>query len=301
MLAQAPAVWEIGLPAAYRAENAAVTLLFPASAATLSDDEIRRVLSSGVYMDAETLDTLNRRGFNAWTGLAVERALYEDCIEELTAHPLNGAFAGRQRDCRQSFYHVPGHILKPTAATAQTVARLVDYGGQEKAPTSMGVFENALGGRIAVCGYYPWSFLHSLSKTTQMKSVMRWLSRDRLPAYVASFHKVNLWARQPSEGGLAVALVNSSFDPAEELVLVLLTRSEQLRVFDMQGREAVVPAGRADGPYRHFTLPTIEPWSMRLAVAEPVASIYLDAPGVDWTLHFTNQGAAEAPVLENEP
>jgi hypothetical protein len=149
------------------------------------------------------------------------------------------------------------------------LARLVDYGGQEQAATSMAVYENRLGGRIAVCGYYPWSFLHNLSKSTQMKSVMRWLSRDRLPAYMASFHKVNLWARQPGAGRLAVALVNSSFDPAVEPELVLLTRSEQIRVFDMLGRETVVPAGRSDGPYRHFTLPTIEPWSVRIVAAEP--------------------------------
>jgi hypothetical protein len=131
------------------------------------------------------------------------------------------------------------------------------------------VFENPLGGRIAVCGYYPWSFLHNLSKSTQMKSVMRWLSRDRLPAYVASFHKVNLWVRQPSEGQLAVAMVNSGFDPAVAPDLVLRTRAEQLRVFDMRGRETAVSAGRTDGPYRHFTLSTIEPWSMRIIVAGP--------------------------------
>jgi hypothetical protein len=102
-----------------------------------------------------------------------------------------------------------------------------------------------------------------------MKSVMRWLSRDRLPAYVGSFHKVNLWARQPSEGRLAVAMVNSSFDPAVEPDLVLLTCIKQLRVFDMRGRETVVSAGRADGPYQHFTLPTIEPWSMRIIASAP--------------------------------
>ena len=177
-------MWEIGLPAAYGPEGAAVTLLFPQSVATMSDDEIRQVLAGAVYMDAETLDTLNRRGFGELTGMTVEKALHEDCIEELTDHPLNAPFAGRQRDCRQSFYHVPGHVLKLADAKAQTLARLVDYGGQEKAATSMAVFENRLGGRIAVCGYYPWSFLHNLSKSTQMKSVMRWLSRDRLPAYV---------------------------------------------------------------------------------------------------------------------
>jgi hypothetical protein len=269
MLGQAPAVWEIGLPAAYGPEGAAVTLLFPQSIATMSDDEIRQVLAGAVYMDAETLDTLNRRGFGEATGMTVERALVEDCIEELTDHPLNAPFAGRQRDCRQSFYHVAGHALKLADGKAQTLARLVDYGGREKAATSMAVFDNPLGGRIAVCGYYPWSFLHNLSKSTQMKSVMRWLSRDRLPAYVASFHKVHLWVRQPSEGRLAVAMVNSSFDPAVAPDLVLLTCVEQLRAFDMRGRETVVSAGRADGPYRHFTLPTLEPWSMRIIVAGP--------------------------------
>ncbi len=269
MLGQAPAVWEIGLPTAYGPEGAAVTMLFRQSVATMSDDEIQRLLAGAVYMDAETLDTLNDRGFGELTGLTVEKAIHEDCIDELTDHPLNTPFAGRQRDCRQSFYHVPGHALKPADGKAQTLARLVDYGGQEKAATSMAVFENPLGGRVAVCGYYPWSFLHNLSKSTQMKSVMRWLSRDRLPAHVASFHKVNLWARQPGAGRLAVALVNSSFDPAVEPELVLLTRSGQIRVFDMRGRETVIPAGRSDGPYRHFTLPTIEPWTVRIIATEP--------------------------------
>ena len=78
----------------------------------------------------------------------------------------------------------PGHVLKLAIPKAQTLARLVDYGGQEKAATSMAMFENASGGRVVVCGYYPWSFLHNLSKSSQMKSVMRWLSRDQLPAYV---------------------------------------------------------------------------------------------------------------------
>jgi hypothetical protein len=269
MLAQAPQMWEIGLPAAYDARGASVTLLFPQSVATMSDDELRRVLSTSVYTDAETLDTLNHRGFGALTGVTVDDALFEDCIEELTDHPLNAPYAGRQRDCRQSFYHVPGHRLRLADGGAQSLARLIDYAGQEKAATSMAVFENSAGGRIAVCGYYPWSFLHNLSKSSQMKSIMRWLSRDRLPAYVASFHKANLWARETAEGQLTVALTNSSFDPATDLTVVLRTSARQLRMFDMAGREITVPAQRTDHPYQHFRLPAIEPWTMRLLVTVP--------------------------------
>ncbi len=212
---------------------------------------------------------VNGRGFGDLTGMAVENVVREDCIEELTDHPLNSPFAERQRDCRQSFYHVPGHLLRLHDSQAQTLARLVDYAGQEQAATSMAVFENRAGGRIAVCGYYPWSFLHNLSKSSQMKSVMRWLSRDRLPAYVASFHKANVWVRPSADGSLCVSVVNSSFDPAKELTVALRTDCNKIRVFDMQGRESTVTASRSDGPYRHATLPTIEPWSMRLLVAAP--------------------------------
>jgi hypothetical protein len=259
---------DAGFPTAYAADGAKVTLLFRQSVAAMSKDEIVKTLSGGVYTDAETLAMLNQMGYQDLTGIAVEDALPIDCIDELTAHPLNGVYAGRQRDARQSFYHVPGHRLKLADPKAETLARLVDYAGKEQAATSMAIFENRLGGRICVSGYYPWTFQYSLSKTAQMKSVMRWLSRDQLPAYVASYHKVSLWARQPSEKCLTVALLNSSFDPADQLTLALLTPADQVKVFDMNGAEQSVKALDHDGPYRRFVIPSVEPWTMRLVVAE---------------------------------
>jgi len=259
---------DVGLPTAYSAEKAKVTLLFRQSVAAMSKEDIAKTLSAGVYTDAETLAMLNQMGYQDLTGIAVEEALPIDCIDELTAHPLNGAYAGRQRDARQSFYHVPGYRLKLVDPKAETLARLVDYTGKEKAATSMAVFENRLGGRICVSGYYPWTFQHSLSKTAQMKAVMRWLSRDQLPAYVASYHKISLWARQPGESRLAIALVNSSFDPADQLTLALLTSAAKVKVYDMDGKEQSPKETGRDGPYRLFTLPNVEPWTMRLVVAE---------------------------------
>lgn len=259
-------VFEIGIPAAYGPQGAAVTLLFPQSLATMSKDEITNILSTSVYIDPATLDALNQMGFQELTGLALDRRLSIDCIEELTAHPLNGPFAGRQRDCRQSFNRGASYGLIKVDPKAETLSRLVDYTGRETAATSMAVFENRLGGRVCVSGYFPWTFLHSLSKSAQMKSVMRWLSRDSLPAYVASYHKVNIWARRPADGCLAIALVNASFDPADELVLALLTQSNEIKVFDMDCNESIIRASGRDGPYRRFTLPSVEPWSARLII-----------------------------------
>ncbi len=198
----------------------------------------------------------------------MEKSLHHDCIEKLAAHPLNGRFAGRVRNCRQSFYKGPAAVLKKTDPKSETLAGLVDYADQEVAPCTMGVFENRLGGRVCVAGYFPWTFLHNLSKSAQVKSVLRWLSKDSLPAYVASYHKINLWVSEPEGGKFALALTNSSFDSAENVTLMLLTDKDEIRVFDMRCAETVVPAGATDGPYRKFVLPPIGPWQMRLVVGQ---------------------------------
>ncbi len=268
-LGQGSQILEAGLPAAYQAQGSAVTLLFPQSVAAMSPEEIRKALAGGVYTDVETLNLLNQLGYQELTGMTAEQPHPVDCIEEFTAHPLNGPFARRQRDCRQSFYRVSGYVgyvLKKSDPKVETLARLVDYSGKELSSCSMATYENKLGGRICVSGYYPWDHLHSLSKSAQMKSVMRWLARDRLPAYVASYHKVNLWVREPKSGRIAIALLNASFDAADGLDLAVATSAGEARVFDMQAKEQVIRASNTDGPYRRFVLPAVEPWTMRLVV-----------------------------------
>ena len=120
-----------------------------------------------------------------------------------------------------------------------------------------------------MAGYFPWTFLHNLSKSSQTKSIMRWLSKDRLPGYIASYHEINLWVRQPQDEKVALALTNSSFDSAEDAVLLLLTDCRTIRVWDMDCRKTTVTSVGSDGPYRKFVIPAVGPWQMRLVVTEP--------------------------------
>jgi hypothetical protein len=264
--ALSPRMFEIGLPIAYASHSGCVTLLSADGVQAFSRDEIRRMLASGVYMDAEALSGLNAMGFQDLTGMEVQRAIAVDCIEKYADHPLNGPFAGRQRDCRQSFNKLPAHALKATDPATKVLAGIIDYRDQEVAPATMAVFENRLGGRICVAGYFPWTLIHSLSKSSQLKSVMRWLSKDTLPAYVESLHKVHLWARGPGEGPMAIALTNSSFDPAEDLTLMIRTDRPEIQVVDASCRQTPVPATGSDGAYRRFVLRRVEPWEMRLVI-----------------------------------
>ena len=186
-------VFELGVSTAYSQDNAKVVLLNAQSVAMFSKEELTRILSSGVYMDAEALAAVKEKGLHDLTGMDVGQAFHIDCVEENLAHPLNGPLAGRLRNVHQSFWSEPAYELKLVDPKAQPLARMVDFLGVEKAANSIAVFENRLGGRICVSGYYPWTWLATTNKSTQMKSVMRWLG-DQLPAYVESYHKAVLWA-----------------------------------------------------------------------------------------------------------
>jgi hypothetical protein len=261
-------LYNIGIPACYSDKHAKVNILGKDNVFALSKAEITDILSHGVYMDAETLRQLNEMGFGDLTGFEVVKSETADRIEKFTDHPLNRIYAGRERDNRQSFWNSTAYTLIKTDEKAQILSCLIDYTGKEVSPCTSGIFENKNGGRICVSGYYPWTFMENLSKSSQMKSLLRWLSKDSLPGYVDSFHRINLWIREHGNCGIALAFTNSSFDPARDVILMLRTESSRVKVYDMECREILVRSSGEDGPYRKFLIPFIDQWQMRLVITE---------------------------------
>jgi len=263
-LIHADEMFKIGLPVAYRGDHATLTALAGEGVWALSNLEIESILSKGAYIDGEALKILNARGYQNLTGFRVKNEFQRDCIEQLVEHELNQAYAGRYRDGRQSFRKGTVFSLEPTGDHSEVLARLVDYTYQQVAPCSIGIFENALGGRICVAGYFPWSQLQAQAKATQIKSIVRWLSGDKLGAYVESFHRVMLWDRMTEAGTHAVALTNLYLDPAENVSLMLLTENDEIDFYDMNCKKTSLCAEAVVGGYRRFILPTIEPWHICL-------------------------------------
>lgn len=264
-------IFQTGIPAAYCPRDAQVAALTADAPLAFSAAELETMLSRGVYLDGPALARLNEMGYGECTGFTVARYHADDCIEELLPHDLNGPFAGRRRDNRQSFrgWNVPAAELIPASPAAQPLSRLIDYGEQQVAACGSGVFENKLGGRVYVGGYFPWTYLQNFSKASQLKSIVRWLARDNLPAYIASYHKINLWVRETGRGKLAAALVNTTLDPARNVALMLRTAQAESSVYTMACGKTTVHAADADGPYRKFILPVIPPWHMLLVVTAP--------------------------------
>ena len=250
---------EIGLPMAYSRHGAAVTLLTPENCVEYTVDDLRSILAGGVMLDGGTLERLEQLGLGELTGFRVCGRKDQNAIERFTTHALNAEYGGYHRDCRPSFWAEPVYLLEPRAKGASVLSEVVDFSKSVHGACA-GVYENQLGGRVAVFGYFPWRMIQNLAKTVQLKAVSCWLSRARLPAYVASCHKMALWCRRDSAGHQALLVLNLSIDPAVEVDLHIQGDSQPLVAIDMNGRATALVPGNTTNGYTTYRLPEIGPW-----------------------------------------
>jgi len=250
---------EIGLPMAYSRQGASITLLTPENCAEYTVDELHTILSGGVMLDACTLEKLEQLGLGELTGFRVAGRKDQNSIERFTTHTLNAEYGGHHRDCRPSFWAEPVYLLEPVAKGAAVLSEVVDFSKVVHGACA-GVYENQLGGRIAVFGYFPWRMIQNLAKTVQLKAVSCWLSRDRLPAYVATCHKMALWCRRDANGNPALMILNVSIDVAEEAEIRVQGEAHPLLATDMNGNTTPLSPGRTTNNYTSYRLPDIAPW-----------------------------------------
>lgn len=264
---------EIGLPMAYSQESSALAVLSKTSVLDLPRPALMKAFSGGVMLDGPALAELQELGLGEYAGFRVSGKRELDMFEAFTNDEINGRFAGWWRDCHPTFFPDPAYLVQPLpgASTpwrgsgARVLAEIVDFEGVSSGPCA-GLFENSLGGRVAVMGYYPWVMVHTLAKTEQMKTLFRWLSRDTLPAYIASYARVAVWCRTDAAGKPAFMLINASLDDFEDLALHALTGGEHVALVHMDGsQELLAPQGK-DGPYSRYVLPQLKAWDMALLV-----------------------------------
>jgi len=259
-----PDEWsEIGLPFAYGASGRRVTILAGETASQWNREEWLQMLSSSAVLDAAALGYANALGLEEHTGFTVCGTRERDTIERFTSDELNGNFAGWHRDCRPSFWAQTSTIFEP-ARGSRVLSELIDFKPQSFGATS-GVFENELGGRVAVLGYYPWQMVHSLAKTEQLKSLCRWLSRDGIAAYVESCTRTAIWCRRDSQNRPALLILNASLD-AQDISIRVLNAPPTFQCVRMNGEEETLSRGAGE-IYSSYAVPSLGAWQAALLTA----------------------------------
>jgi len=207
---------------------------------------------------------LDRLGLASWTGVQPGQRYERDTIEVLAKHSINGRFGGWSRDCRQSFHwREDAYNLVPQSPGVGLLAQLTDYSGRDLG-TSVTAFENELGGRVVVMGYFPWTQMHSLAKATQIKALSQWLSRDRLPVLVESFARVQVWARKTGPRRIACVLLNASLDPLEELTLRFRETFKEFEWLTIDRELTRIQPAHEANTRGFFKTPGLKPWGIYL-------------------------------------
>ena len=279
-----------GFSVAYREEEADLVAPTALAVRSMSEEELDRMFSGGVYLDADAFLAALARGRGGDIGFAAGEWVKDVAIEELTDDPLNGAAAGLSRNVRPTLppYRKVLPVV-PKAATCRTLARLVDGDRREIAPCVQGVYENARGGRVCVNGYSPWTKLGNIHSIEQMRAVMRWLSRDRLSGCIAGEGRAALWVR----GDSAAVAANFGADPEEGLFLDLAGAAWTHGIVPVGVPGARPIAGERRGVYTRYRLPVLAPWSV--SVFEPAerprrtAAIPLDNRWEDGTVYTADR------------
>ncbi|MBE7033768.1 MAG: hypothetical protein E7406_06025 [Ruminococcaceae bacterium] len=249
-------IFNIGIPYSCNSDNMSVYFMDKAVATHIPDKELLKCLSKGVLMDAEALKVINERGYGEYTGFKTLELYMKDTLEQELDHPLNMPNR-HKRNIRQAFAWATkeAYTIEKTNDKAEYMSEHQDLYENVRGMAS-GVFENSLGGRICVEGITPFDFCYSLPRSIHVKNVIRWLSKDTLPAYIGSFHRGNIWHRED-----CVFIANTAMEDFENLELKFKTDADKVKVTVSKGAKIVstyeIAATGAKNGYKTFVIPEI--------------------------------------------
>jgi len=190
----------------------------------LGDGEIEGLLAKGLLLDSSAAAALGRRGLAELVGVRVGEAISDCFLEEV----LEEGFGKREDEPHTflttptsgSLYPRPLRRLEPLPG-ARAVSRILGDGGEEVS-SGLTLFENGLGGRVAVLphdgqlGGIEDVYFRNWTRQGELRATMDWLSRGSTPFFVEGVaDAVPIRIDQP--GRVVLGVANLSSDPIEKI------------------------------------------------------------------------------------
>ena len=253
------ALERFSVPYTTRAEGANVAMLVDGTADALTDEEIRRLLSNGLFVDARAAEILTKRGFGKYLGTDVETVQRLSASGEVILPAAGCKRVGKRMNCY--FLRAAGsentveRFLKLTPHEGtEVLCQYLDAKGEALAP-SVTYATNALGGRVAVMATSlprnRTSGLYNLRKQELMQRLFARMAENGVPVMAAGTPGIWLLANVSADRREMLVMANNlSGDVREDVILSFSPewRGGKVARIDEQGRE--VPLGAARGGWR---------------------------------------------------
>lgn len=248
----------IGVPFSPSPDAACGVLLSGRAAEAFTVEELRQMLSEAVYMDNAALQVLWEKGLGELTGVKPVEPLSVSYCEKFTDHELNGAYKNDGR-------HL-GFMSKQEACTLVPVKDGVgvlshlEHSGKENKKCCFTVYENELGGRIAVSSFEAWERLGTFPKRNQLLNVLDWITRGMLPIFIEETVKVAPFIRRSADGKkVLLVLFNTAFDKVENIKIRLSSGHDRVWLLSAEGKKELKSVRQ--GAETVLEVPVIGAWS----------------------------------------
>jgi len=222
---------QCGIPAYHAscAEAAAgrdVVVLEGYTAWSPSDDELQKILSGAVLLDADAAFVLQQRGLGKYLGANVgERQTFAVMAEKYKDNVF--------KDITGRIPHRGSKWRKMECAGATLTSEFIDAKNRYH-PGSM-IFENSLGGRVAIFGSvgdFSSGTFGSHLRVRWLHEVLAWLSKNTFPVLPILPHHALCIVRE-NQGNLIVALANLGVDVLENCSFRIHVPSEPGTVLEL--------------------------------------------------------------------
>jgi hypothetical protein len=247
---------KFGIPYTTRADGGGPVLLLGEVAETMSDEEIRELLSGGVLMDAPAAVLLAKRGFGDLIGADVEQVKGRPRITDERIRSEAG--------CRKRGKHMNAFYVFP-AGSEGTAGRFVvlkphegtevwsDFYGPDGSFVMPSVVfsRNRLGGRVGIVAMSlignRSSGLFNLRKQELLRRLLDRLSPDSVPVSAVDVPGIWLLASVSADGKEMLLMVNNlSGDEREGVRLAFSGAWQGADVMRLDATGSAFPCGRAD-------------------------------------------------------
>jgi hypothetical protein len=227
---------------------------------TLSDEEINHIFSRGVIMDSAAACRLADRGFAALCGYKSSRVYTNGLKTVYTAHEFNTASTDMRRGGLQAdFRSGKGIYVIDTDERAQilTVCKSIN---DKYLGASDYIYENSLGGRVAVLGYASWSNAEQYERVDMLRNIVNWVSFGSPSLSIDGAYNILPILRRGADGSFCVMLTNACLDPSGSFTLRVNGTASSAEIYDSKTNTVCECVLVKDGDGCIIDLPSIDAW-----------------------------------------